>query len=106
MGGKNESHGYNQNYSYQKKPFRNYNNGTNGFNQARPNTGYLKTNYVNVPSDYFKKGENFRRENDGYGQPQIASNQMGRNYGEQSSNYNGYGSSYGKPNFSRGGYQK
>ncbi len=71
-----------------------------------PNTGYSKTNYVNVPSDYFKKGENFRRENDGYGQNQMSSNQMGRNYGDQSSNYNGYGSSYGRPNFSRGGYQK
>jgi ATP-dependent RNA helicase DDX3X len=114
---KNDSMGYSKDFnSYPKKPYKNFNSGvpnyssntnsSSGFNnQARPNN-YARNNYVSVPADYFKKGENFRREPEqGKGQAEGGFNQTGGNYGN-TSNFNNYNSSgMGRPTFTRGNNQ-
>lgn len=93
--------GFSSNYNSNTRENYSSQNKETGFSQAQPRavnfSRIQQSNYVSVPADYFKKGENFRRDPDSA--PRM-------NYNNFNSSNSGYPQNEQRNSYSRGGYQK
>jgi len=100
-GGYSNNYGGGFNSSYNSNTRENFNtHSSGGFNQSRGKPTHT-SNYVSVPADYFKKGENFRRD------PEAAPRMNTyNNYNNTPSTSTGFNSNTEQRNTFSRGYQK